>query len=461
MWPTTRFQHTQMVGATWRHPQQLEPSGPRSEVALMPQRDTQRLLASSDALIKTEWQPPASIELVDLEEAMLDQLDHQGLQHSTVSALQQAHERDGRPSLVITIPPQPPDQPASMSPGVGRALLRAAISELLGAPNVQEGLADADWLKSVKSFLLPVESFRAGFISMRIDTWQMYFETFGWTAKSKAVLHWLEHGLNVNWVPVQATCQQRHPRFAKRLELVKALLTKTVGESHVASKLSGAEPQHVHFQNRVSVGMHFEFVAGEIQELLRIGVIKPRASDTPITVINGMGVVGQENRKGKKRLIVDARYNNLFDAYESFSYEKLSDVPQYLQSGDYIMLTDFKSGYHQLKMHLGTARFLGIHFEGQVYYFAHLPFGLSSACKAYTVIMGEVYRPLRGKGQRMSFLIDDAFFAFPSSRAAKRMGAIILKILTALGFFLSLNKCQLLAKTTGKFLGLIVNPPGL
>lgn len=45
-------------------------------------------------------------------------------------------------------------------------------------------------------------------------------------------------------------------------------------------------------------------------------------------------------------------------------------------------------------------RFLGIQYKGQVYsvgYFAHLPFGLSSACKAYTVLMGEVYKPLRLK----------------------------------------------------------------
>ena len=45
------------------------------------------------------------------------------------------------------------------------------------------------------------------------------------------------------------------------------------------------------------------------------------------------------------------RYINFFDEYSSFSYERLSDVPQYVRPGDFICLTDFKSGYHQLKMH--------------------------------------------------------------------------------------------------------------
>ena len=62
-------------------------------------------------------------------------------------------------------------------------------------------------------------------------------------------------------------------------------------------------------------------------------------------------------------------------------------------------------------MHPNVHIFLGIQCKGQVYYFVHLPFGLSSACKAYTVLMGEVYKPLRLKGQRMFYLINDAFFA--------------------------------------------------
>ena len=158
-------------------------------------------------------------------------------------------------------------------------------------------------------------------------------------------------------------------------------------------------------------------------------------------------------------MILDARYINLFDKYESFSYESLSDVPQYLQPDDFIMLTDLKAGYHQVKMHPSTYRFLGIRYKGQTYYFAHLPFGLSSACKAYTVLMGEVYRPLRLKGQRMSYLIDDAFFVWHGKQEAKRQGLKVLMILAALGLFLSIPKCQLLAQPTGKFLGLIVNAP--
>ena len=205
------------------------------------------------------------------------------------------------------------------------------------------------------------------------------------------------------------------------------------------------------------MGMHEEFVDDTIKDLLKTGAIRPWAEPEPITVISGLGVA--IDRNDKKRLILDARYINLFDRYEGFSYESLSDVPQYLQPEDFIMLTDLKAGYHQVKMHPSTYRFLGIAYKGQVYYFAHLPFGLSSACKAYTVLMGEVYRPLRLRGQRMTYLIDDAFFAWRGQKEAKREGLMVLMILAALGLFLSIPKCQLLALPAGRFLGLIVNAP--
>lgn len=108
----------------------------------------------------------------------------------------------------------------------------------------------------------------------------------------------------------------------------------------------------MHFPNRISVTQYADYVAEEISSLLKVRAIQKWDSIYPITVISGLGVV--VNRMGKKCLILDARYINLFDKYESFSCETLSDVPRYLPSGDYIMLTDFKSWYHQVKMHPST-----------------------------------------------------------------------------------------------------------
>ena len=57
----------------------------------------------------------------------------------------------------------------------------------------------------------------------------------------------------------------------------------------------------------------------------------------------------------------------------------------------------------------------------------------------------------------MSYLIDDAFFVWLGKQEAKRQGMLVLMIFAALGFFLSIPKCQLLGQPTGKFLGLIIS----
>ena len=139
-------------------------------------------------------------------------------------------------------------------------LMKHVIDMLDGAQPPLPNMTDEDWLAYVHSFLLPLNNFRAGFISTRFEVWQLYFQHFGMTSKAKRILQWLQHGLGICWVPHDASSQQKHPRYNKKVQLVRKLLHKTFGAQGVDSALHGAEPQQVHFKNRVSVGMHEEFV---------------------------------------------------------------------------------------------------------------------------------------------------------------------------------------------------------
>ena len=94
-------------------------------------------------------------------------------------------------------------------------------------------------------------------------------------------------------------------------------------------------------------------------------------------------------------LVLDCCYVNAFLRYEHFAYEQLSDVTQYLQPGGWFILTDAKSGYHHVPGHPDSYQYLALEFDGVVYAFMHLPFGLAPACKMYTEVSHEVYKPLR------------------------------------------------------------------
>jgi hypothetical protein len=126
----------------------------------------------------------------------------------------------------------------------------------------------------------------------------------------------------------------------------------------------------VRFKSRESVEQNKEFVSNQLQEYLHQGVLKEHKGEFEVKVCNPLGVV--ENRQLKKRLYLDGQYINAFDRYEAFTYEKLSHVPEYLTERDCIMLTDLKSGYHQLRMHEDTLPYLCIEFgQGiQIYPYA-------------------------------------------------------------------------------------------
>lgn len=318
--------------------------------------------------------------------------------------------------------------------------------------NGDADISRADYFTRLTECLLDYKSFSAGFISSRVKIFETYFKAFGMQTKDKKVVKWLKDGVEILWTNPFAISQQVHPRYRQKVIRVQKMLSK-LNLPNSLDWFSGNRPKSVHLPNSSTVTQYAEFVRGEIDGLLKVGSLAVWDKNEPITVINGLAVV--KNRHGKLRLILNAQYINVFDTYESFKYEKLTDVTNYLKETDEFILTDFKAGYHQLKMHPDTFTFLGIMFEGVVYYYTVLPFGLSSACKVYTQLMTAVYRPLRLHGQRCTFLIDDALFAL--SDQARSHSLVIIQVLSALGFFLSLNKCALSPAKQGKFLGLIVN----
>ncbi len=107
-------------------------------------------------------------------------------------------------------------------------------------------------------------------------------------------------------------------------------------------------------------------------------------------------------------------------------------------------------------MHPKEFQYLGFDFENQLYCLTHLLFGLSSACHVYPVIMGEVFYPLRQEGLRMTYLIGDVLYAFKSKGEAATKMYVILRLLIALGFFLSFDKMHADSWYGRKVLGLLV-----
>lgn len=84
-----------------------------------------------------------------------------------------------------------------------------------------------------------------------------------------------------------------------------------------------------------------------------------------------------------------------------------------------------------------------------------MPFGLSTAPRAYSKLTRRLLEKWRAQGVRCSNYIDDFIFFAPSREEALRVRAMVLRDLSRLGWFISANKSMLQPGTTVKYLGLV------
>ena len=178
-------------------------------------------------------------------------------------------------------------------------------------------------------------------------------------------------------------------------------------------------------------------------------------------VVNDLKIV---EGKDKLRTCINPMYINRFMSKDPVRYERLLDLKDMVEPEDYLTTSDDKSGYWQLPLHPSVWKYVDFEFEGQVYCFLMLPFGVMymSACYTYTTIKQEVYRPLRQMGVRMSMLLDDRA-ACESSRPRARLQLEGLnKVLIAIGPILSApdkdgRKAQWLPSRQCRFLGFVID----
>jgi hypothetical protein len=92
--------------------------------------------------------------------------------------------------------------------------------------------------------------------------------------------------------------------------------------------------------------------------------------------------------------------------------------------------------------------------------FTHLPFGLKDACRVFTQVKQEIYRPLRGAGMLLNFLIDDVMGGTATLPAAVFQCWVVVRLLVLLGFYLGIDKSQFFPQQMVQHLGLILITKG-
>jgi hypothetical protein len=142
---------------------------------------------------------------------------------------------------------------------------------------------------------------------------------------------------------------------------------------------------------------------------------------------------------------------------EKFKLEGLDMVRTLLRPADYLMKLDLQDAYFMVPIHEQHKKYLRLAFEGRTYEFQCLPFGLSSAPRAFTKLLKPVVAVLRSSGIRIVIYLDDILVMHQSAMELVNIFNMVLTLLRNLGFLVKMEKCSLHPTQELVFLGALLN----
>ena len=160
---------------------------------------------------------------------------------------------------------------------------------------------------------------------------------------------------------------------------------------------------------------------------------------------------------GKWRLILNLRALNAFLKYEHFKMEDIRMVKDILGEGEFMCKLDLKDAYLSVPVHPAHRKYLRFRWQGRVYEYTSLPFGLASAPRAFTKILKPVLATLRQRGIRVIAYLDDLLIIGKTKEEAEAAFSQVKSLLESLGFVINLEKSVAKAVQRIEFLGFIID----
>ena len=251
-------------------------------------------------------------------------------------------------------------------------------------------------------------------------------------------------------VDVQGRLKQSFKFWSETLQASSAILEWI----QVGYKLPLQYLPEPHSQsNHTSALSHESFVTEAVSQLVANRCVK-KVIEKPY-ICSPLSVV--ENAEGKLRLVLNLRYLNQCLNQVKFKYEDLRVALLMFTQEDFLFKFDLKSGYHHVDIFEPHQKYLGFAWEisNQInfYVFTVLPFGLATACYAFTKLMRPLVKCWRGRGLRAVVYLDDGIVAVKGKEEAIRESNMVQSDLTKAGFIVNNEKSQWVPTRTVVWLG--------
>ena len=164
-----------------------------------------------------------------------------------------------------------------------------------------------------------------------------------------------------------------------------------------------------------------------------------------------------KKKGGGMRPILDLRSLNKY--LKRFRFKMLTNAAllRMMRRGDWYATIDLKDAFFHIPIYPPHRKFLRFGFEGRVYEFTVLPFGMSLSPRVFVKCTQAAIAPLRSRGVRIATYIDDWAIFGDSRQQAERHVNLVVSHLTSLGFTVNYEKSVLSPTRTINFLGMTLD----
>lgn len=162
-------------------------------------------------------------------------------------------------------------------------------------------------------------------------------------------------------------------------------------------------------------------------------------------------------KSGGKRPVLNLRPLNNFVPNETFKMEGIHLLKDFLKPNYFMTKLDMRDAYYSIPIDKQSRRYLQFIFEGKLYQFKVLVFGLSTAPRIFTKVMKPVVAFIRARGILIIIYLDDILLAAPTFEECHRNTLFVIDLLESLGFRINREKSELIPSHRIPFLGFVVD----
>lgn len=157
---------------------------------------------------------------------------------------------------------------------------------------------------------------------------------------------------------------------------------------------------------------------------------------------------------GGLRPIMDLRALNKYLRTYTFRMLTHTTLVRFVRQGDWFVSIDLKDAYFHIPIYPPHRKYLRFAFQGVVYEYTVLPFGLSLSPRVFVRCTEAAVAPLRKQGLRLATYIDDWLLAAQTPHQLQVHVELLLSHLAALGFTVNWDKSALVPSQCIDFIGL-------